>query len=120
MPNSSKIKDPRFWKRWRSSGAIGTITKVTQEDEIDENEIDWDMLNGKFDYAGTFSEGRIPVRRGNLWFHVFPDGRRAYSATIGFGKAGSYRKGRASVRSNGRPLLIDYSGMPVEEEEILN
>lgn len=23
MPNSSKIRDPRFWRRWRISGAVG-------------------------------------------------------------------------------------------------
>ncbi|MDP4039762.1 MAG: hypothetical protein Q8P57_04245, partial [Candidatus Pacearchaeota archaeon] len=25
MVNQSKIKDSRFWKRWRESGAVGTI-----------------------------------------------------------------------------------------------
>ena len=25
MPNESKIKDPRFWAKWRASGAVGDI-----------------------------------------------------------------------------------------------
>jgi len=25
MVNQSKAKDPRFWKKWRASGAVGTI-----------------------------------------------------------------------------------------------
>ena len=25
MVNQSKAKDPRFWKKWRDSGAVGTI-----------------------------------------------------------------------------------------------
>ena len=27
MPNQSKIKDPRFWKKWRESGAVSRLVK---------------------------------------------------------------------------------------------
>jgi hypothetical protein len=29
MINQSKVNDPRMWKRWRASGAVGTIEDVT-------------------------------------------------------------------------------------------
>ena len=27
MVNSSKVKDPRFWNKWRESGAVGSVEK---------------------------------------------------------------------------------------------
>ncbi|MBU0467040.1 MAG: hypothetical protein KKF39_05225 [Nanoarchaeota archaeon] len=29
MTNQSKIKDPRFWRKWLRSGAVGTLANVT-------------------------------------------------------------------------------------------
>ncbi|MEK6915054.1 MAG: hypothetical protein AABW89_00750 [Nanoarchaeota archaeon] len=35
MVNQSKANDPRFWKRWRASGAVGTIEDaILKEDTI--------------------------------------------------------------------------------------
>ena len=34
MVNQSKVNDPRFWKKWRDSGAVGTI-KTTYSGESD-------------------------------------------------------------------------------------
>lgn len=28
MPNLSKVRDPRFWKRWRKSGAVASTQKI--------------------------------------------------------------------------------------------
>ena len=35
MPNSSKIRDPRFWRKWEMSGAIGSI-RTAQDRQIAE------------------------------------------------------------------------------------
>jgi hypothetical protein len=30
MTNQSKLNDPRFWKKWRESGAVGTIEEADE------------------------------------------------------------------------------------------
>lgn len=35
MPNPSKVRDPRFWRRWEMSGAIGSI-RTAQDRQIAE------------------------------------------------------------------------------------
>lgn len=67
-------------------------------------------------HARTFGfyEGLAAVDSGSGWFHVHPDGRRAYEVTWAW--CGNFQGGRCTVRrEEGRYLHVDPLGAPLSD-----
>ena len=72
------------------------------------------MYSYRFDEVLSFHEpGLAPVRKGAEWFHILPDGSKAYAMT--FERAWGFYEGLASVVSRGNAYHILLDGTPAYE-----
>ena len=97
------------------------VTQFNSDDCWKNSTVSEDMthhiLNGKPLYDAKFDEvmsfhypGLAPVRKGNRWFHIRPDGKVAYTGS--FDKAWGYYDGLACVVKDGYSYHIKENGTP--------
>ena len=73
-----------------------TTAPVSVKPSAAAEETDW---RSKYDFVGSFSEGRALVGKGGQEFHVDRNGKPIYDARYDF--VGSFSKGRAVVKKDG-------------------
>jgi len=69
------------------------------------------MVEGKYDYAGSFSEGLARVYLNDKWGYIDKSGREVIP--LKYDDAWSFSEGLASVKLNGKYGFIDKSGREV-------
>ncbi|MBD3164750.1 hypothetical protein GF323_06130 [Candidatus Woesearchaeota archaeon] len=71
MVNQSKVNDPRMWKKWRASGAVGTIDDAIARQLVKQGDLKVNAIGEH--YAGpaegysTLSLGERTVNEGPDW-----------------------------------------------------